>query len=278
MELPRTWVPGCCGGIAAWMLVLRQSFPRKQKQLAQQNKMYADISEAPRKPVLLFLRGESRRQLSLLPSPPATQQSKSPQARLISHCRPEFPSPCCLDTELLAFSCDPKQESPKNSSLPPSPLCAAGPGPGTWPPRDSAEPQHQLQDGAVFDLRLPLFPSFQLHSDSPRGPMLSDLGCPHLLPKLADHTRELQNWHPSRPFLCHMGFQAPRGAPSIFNYFSPFFEALFVHTACGVSNETESSSPCRLLAVCSLRLAHPSHAPRRDAWEHGGKCRLAVPW
>lgn len=151
---------------------------------------------------------------------------------------------------------------------------------GRGDPRTQERPSTSCsgKDRAVFDLQLPLFPSFQLHSDSPRGPVLSDLGCPHLLLKQADHTGELQNWHPSCPFLCHMGFQAPPGAPSIFNYFSPIFEALFTHAACGVSNGTESSSPHRVLAVCSLRLVHPSHVPWRDAWEHRGKCRLAVPW
>lgn len=246
---------------------------------AKQDAHRAVVSGAPRKQVLLFLGTESKRQLSLLLSPSATEQSKSPQALLITHCCLEFPSPCCLDTELLAFPCDPKQEFPKNSSWPPSRLCAAGPTPvtghpGTW---ESPSTSCSDKDRAVLGLQIPLFSSFQLHSDSPRGPALSDLGCPHLLLKLADHTGELQNRHSSWPFLRHMGFQAPPGAPGIFNYFSPFFEALFVRAACGVSGGTESSSPHRLLAVCSLRLAHPSHVPRRDAQEHGGKCRLAVP-
>lgn len=136
MGLPRTWALGCCGGIAARLLVLRQSFPRKQKQLAQQNKMHTGgvASGAPRKPVLIFLGGKIRRQLFLLLSPPATEESKSPQALLITHWYLEFPSPCCLDTELLAFPCNPKQKSPKNSSLSPSLLRAAGLAPGTWPP------------------------------------------------------------------------------------------------------------------------------------------------
>lgn len=106
--------------------------------------------------------------------------------------------------------------------------------------------------------------------------MLSDLGCPHLLLKLADHTGELQNWHPRRPFLHHVGFQAPPGAPSIFNYFSPFFEAFFVHAVYAASNGTGWPSPYRLFAVCLLRLAHPSLASQRDTWEHGSTYKLAV--
>lgn len=103
----------------------------------------------------------------------------------------------------------------------------------------------------MFDLQLPLFPSFQPRSDNPRGPMLSDLGCPHLLLKLADHTGKLQNWHPRRPFLHHVGFQPPPGAPSIFNYFSPFFEAFLAHAVYAVSKGTEQPSPHRLFAVLS---------------------------
>lgn len=133
--------------------------------------------------------------------------------------------------------------------------------PETW---ESPSPSCSSKDRAVFDLQLPLFPSFQLHSDNPRGPALSDLGCPHLLLKLADRTGELQNWHPRRPFLHHVGFQAPPGATSIFNYFSPIFEALFVHAVYAVSSGTERPSPHGLFAVCLLRLAHPSHASQRD--------------
>lgn len=72
--------PRGCDGSAGWLLVLRQHFPRKQKQLDQQNKMYTgELSEEPPGNLLLFLGGERRRKLSLLLSPPAEEQSKSPK-------------------------------------------------------------------------------------------------------------------------------------------------------------------------------------------------------
>lgn len=71
--------PGGCDGSAEWLWVLREHFMRKQKQLAQQNNMYTGgLSEEP-SGNLLFLGGESRRQLSLLLSPPAPEHSKSPK-------------------------------------------------------------------------------------------------------------------------------------------------------------------------------------------------------
>lgn len=97
----------------------------KANSSAKQDTCSGAVSGDPRAPVLLFLGGESRRQLTLLLSPPATEQNKSAQALLITHCCLELRSPCCLDTEQLAFPCDPKKESPKNSSFPPSPLCSA---------------------------------------------------------------------------------------------------------------------------------------------------------
>lgn len=114
-----------CDGTAGWLLVLRQHFPRKQKQLAQQNKMYTGgLSEELPGKLLLFLGGESRRQLSAFS--PSSRTEQVSQALIITHCSLEFPSPCFLNTELPAFPFNPKQESLENPSFQPPiiPVCS----------------------------------------------------------------------------------------------------------------------------------------------------------
>lgn len=170
VRLPRTWAPGCCGGIGAWLLVLRQSFSRKQKQIAQQNKMHAVglFQETPGHQSCSSWGGESRRQLSLLLSPPATEQNKSLQGLLITHCCLELQSPCCLDTELLAFPCDPKQESPKTSSFPPSPLCSAWDVVTRGPRRDPA-PAAVARTEPCLICSFPFFPVFSCTATVPEA-------------------------------------------------------------------------------------------------------------
>lgn len=52
--------PGGCDGSAGWLLVLRQHFLRKQKQLAQQNKMYTgSCLRNPQETFCSFLEGKA---------------------------------------------------------------------------------------------------------------------------------------------------------------------------------------------------------------------------
>lgn len=63
-----------------------------------------------------------------------------------------------------------------------------------------------------------------------------------------------------------------QGLPTVLIIILPFFEALFVHAACGVSSGTESSSSCRLLteAGSSLPCTLEGHLGAQAEMQAGG--------
>lgn len=161
--LPRTWAPGCCGGIAARLLVLRQSFPRKQQQLAQQNKMHAGgLSQEPPGNQSCSSLGEKTGDNGLCCFLPQREQRKSPQALLMTHCCFEFPSPCCLDTQLMPSPATPSRSLQKTAPGPhhpcvqqDQPLGLATPGPRTAP-----APAAVTRTELCLTCSFPFFPVF----------------------------------------------------------------------------------------------------------------------